>query len=440
VRNTVFYSWQSDLDPALTRNFIEDALTKAIKSLNRADRVYAESVIDRDTSGVAGTPGIAETIFQKIDECDVFVCDVSIVNNSSEDQSNRNIFVQLVRAVAQVILESTFRYRRVTRSSPNPNVLIELGYAASRIGWERVILVQNTAFGDMGALPFDLRSRRIVPFDLSAKESRQDERPKLRDQLEAVLRRALGDMLAPSFIPGRSIPRWFGYWMKESQPLRGGTLFIREVGSAGFFFHLDLHDGARLGNVSGFARFNGPDSAYARIGTGDENPPCEIKFRRTIDGTRRIHLDEGDGCKAFKGMGAWFDGTYYCENNFLFDSGALDELDLQRLYSITGKHYTPFVERFQQCRDGEKESTDTFVAKVTVGGAKGMYTIFEAILMKGENGQLWAAYIDGESVRYFTTERTFKDRIPKTIDKWRERFSEKEVIYLNEVDAIPDRW
>jgi hypothetical protein len=117
VRNTVFYSWQSDLDPALTRNFIEDALTKAIKSLNRADRVYAESVIDRDTSGVAGTPGIAETIFQKIDECDVFVCDVSIVNNSSEDQSNRNIFVQLVRAVAQVILESTFRYRRVTRSS-----------------------------------------------------------------------------------------------------------------------------------------------------------------------------------------------------------------------------------------------------------------------------------------------------------------------------------
>ena len=67
MKHVIFYSWQSDLDPALTRNFIEDALTRAIKTLNRDKDVFVEAVIDRDTSGVAGTPGIAETIFQKID-------------------------------------------------------------------------------------------------------------------------------------------------------------------------------------------------------------------------------------------------------------------------------------------------------------------------------------------------------------------------------------
>ena len=439
MRHTIFYSWQSDLDPALTRNFIEDALMKAVKSLNRDDSIFAESVIDRDTSGVAGTPGISETIFQKIDECDVFICDVSIVNNSSEEAPESGYFTQVVRAVAQVVLEKTFKYRRVKRPAPNPNVLIELGYAAARIGWDRVILVQNTAFGDLGALPFDLRSRRIVPFDLSVKESRQHERPKLRDQLEGVLRRALGDMLAPTYFPGKRTPQWFGHWTKAPLPLRDGWLFIREVGATGFFFHLGLYDGSRLGHVAGFAKFNGPDSAYARISAEGENQPCEIKFRRTMGHTCQIHLDESDGCKHFKGMGASFDGIYDRQNNLLFDTGDLDELDLQRLYSITGKHYSPFIQRFQQRRDGDKEKADTFLAKVTIGGAKGMYTIFEAILMRGDNGQLWAAYIDDDVVRYFTTERAFRERLPKTIDKWRERFSDKELVFQNEVDVIPER-
>jgi hypothetical protein len=35
VKHVIFYSWQSDLDPALTRNFVEDALTRTLKSLNR---------------------------------------------------------------------------------------------------------------------------------------------------------------------------------------------------------------------------------------------------------------------------------------------------------------------------------------------------------------------------------------------------------------------
>ena len=44
--------------------------------------------------------------------------------------------------------------RLVKRPAPNPNVLLELGYAAASIGSNRVILVQNTAFGDISTLSF----------------------------------------------------------------------------------------------------------------------------------------------------------------------------------------------------------------------------------------------------------------------------------------------
>jgi hypothetical protein len=435
LKHVIFYSWQSDLDPALTRNFIEEALTRAVKRLNRDDDVFVEAVIDRDTSGVAGTPGIAETIFQKIDESDVFICDVSIINKTSEEESKPNLFRQLVRLVAQAILERTFQYRRIERPTPNPNVLIELGYAAARIGWEHVILVQNTAYGDLGGLPFDLRSRRIVPFNLSAKESRPDERPKLRDQLESALRKALGEMLTPTFWQGKARPRWFGFWHTDGTPTASHTLFIREVSATGFIFHLSLIDGSRAGNVVGFARLTSPDTAYARIDGADESAPCEIKFRRTHGEKRQIEVEESLGCRHFKGMGASFDGDYESRGDLLFDSGALDELDLQRLYSITGQYYRPLLDRFQQV--GTSVNNDRFTAKGITGGAKGLYTFFEAIVMRGADGQLWAAYIDNEVVRYFTTEREFRERLPQTIEMWRGRFRGKSVVFANEVDAIP---
>jgi len=435
LRHTIFYSWQSDLDSALTRNFIEDALTKAAKNINRDEGVTVEAVIDRDTAGVAGTPGISQTIFQKIDECDVFVCDVSIVNGT-DLSSDTNLFVRIVRAVMEIILEGTFKYRRIKRSTPNPNVLLELGYASARIGWDRVILVQNTAFGDMGSLPFDLRGRKIVPFNLSSKASRPDERPKLRDQLETALRKSLADMLAPTPWVGVSKPRWFGYWQTPAAPTRHNTLLIREVGACGFLFHLSLIDGARTGTVAGFAKYSGPDSAYSSIRTPGEDDPCEIKFRRAFDdSTLQVHIQESAGCKAYKGMGASFEGAYTCLRNLLFDFGALDELDLQRLYSITGNYYISFLNRFQAI--GKGENIDRFMADVYFGGAKGMFTSFAAIVMRGEGGQLWAAYTDDDVIRYFTTEHDFKNKLPATIQHWKKGLTAKQLACMTSVDLIP---
>src|SRR5882672_12154628 len=74
---TIFYSWQSDTPNTLNRGFIEKALRKAVQIVG-ADAEVQQAVrdgeieVDKDTQGVAGTPPIADVIFEKISKCSVF--------------------------------------------------------------------------------------------------------------------------------------------------------------------------------------------------------------------------------------------------------------------------------------------------------------------------------------------------------------------------------
>jgi len=76
-RLTIFYSWQADTPSTINRNFIEEALTEALKLL-QSDAMLelalrdADITLDRDTKGVAGSPPIVETILRKIEECAAF--------------------------------------------------------------------------------------------------------------------------------------------------------------------------------------------------------------------------------------------------------------------------------------------------------------------------------------------------------------------------------
>lgn len=163
MKVTIFYSWQSDLPNNTNRGLIERALQKAIDSIKADAETVLEPCLERDTAGVPGTPDIASTIFRKIDECQVFVGDVSIINANSPD-----------------------------RKMPNPNVLLELGYAAKSVTWDNVICVFNTAFGDVGDLPFDLRLRRMCTYAVTAEQAvKADE----RDRLAAKLKEALTPVL-----------------------------------------------------------------------------------------------------------------------------------------------------------------------------------------------------------------------------------------------------
>ena len=66
--------------------------------------------------------------------------------------------------------------------SPNANVLIELGFAASKIGWERVILVFNSSEYSIEQLPFDIRQKSILWY-------------KDQPQLEEKLKFAINELL-----------------------------------------------------------------------------------------------------------------------------------------------------------------------------------------------------------------------------------------------------
>ena len=158
----VFYSWQADLPAKDHRYFIETALRKAIETINKDESSVHELILDRDTKNVAGAPVIAETILGKVDQSTAFVADVTIVGRLPSGKA--------------VI---------------NSNVSIELGYALRAIPESGLIWVVNVAYGPVEDLPFDLKHRRLMKYELSPTASAEDRKrvaKELQDDLTKALR------------------------------------------------------------------------------------------------------------------------------------------------------------------------------------------------------------------------------------------------------------
>jgi len=155
----IFYSWQSDLPGNQSRYIIQESIEDAVKIL----RDTVEIIADRDTNGELGSPDITQTIFSKIDMSDLFIADVSVINKytSINDEG------EAIDAV---------------KISPNPNVLLELGYAAKTLGWNRVICILNADFGKIEDLPFDIAHRRLTPFSLKEKS-----KTKIKKELTQII-------------------------------------------------------------------------------------------------------------------------------------------------------------------------------------------------------------------------------------------------------------
>lgn len=156
MSRTIFYSWQSDLPNKYNRGFIADILEKSVKEINKSEDYIIEFNIDRDTLGKTGSPDIVNTIFDKIQNSEIFICDISLINNNQEG-----------------------------KKTPNPNVLIELGYAASAVGWENIICLFNEGFGELKSLPFDIQHRRIITYSLN--DLNNDKKIEIRNSLKLRL-------------------------------------------------------------------------------------------------------------------------------------------------------------------------------------------------------------------------------------------------------------
>lgn len=131
----IFFSWQSNLDTKTHRNYIEKYIKRSIKSLNKDDELNIFFEYNRDTLGLNGSPDISTSIFDKIDKCILFIADISNILQTQ------------------------------TRSIPNPNVLIELGYAINVLGWNKIICFFDVNTGTIENLPFDIRQKRILSYN-----------------------------------------------------------------------------------------------------------------------------------------------------------------------------------------------------------------------------------------------------------------------------------
>lgn len=114
---------------------------------------------------------ITNTILQKVSGSAVFVADLTPIGETTEG-----------------------------KPLPNPNVLIELGWALGKPGAERIIGILNMDGGyTPDNLPFDIRHRRTLTYELSSgasKAKRGEVKKKLVSDLTEALKINLGHYVA----------------------------------------------------------------------------------------------------------------------------------------------------------------------------------------------------------------------------------------------------
>lgn len=127
-------------------------------------RAYGKSIhVDEATRDVPGSPNIPEEIRKKILAADIFVADVSIVEKRSQQPGE---------------------------GMPNSNVVFELGFAAAALGWERIVLLLNEAYGPVKSLPFDFDRHRATPYTLSESAgTKADLTAKLATALSLIIKK-----------------------------------------------------------------------------------------------------------------------------------------------------------------------------------------------------------------------------------------------------------
>ncbi len=178
----IFYSWQSDRPNKTNRGFIEDALAQAIRNHGEEkNEIYAplrDLELDKDTKGIPGSPPVADTIFRKIEECSVFVPDLTFCGLT---EGNRPI--------------------------PNANVLIEYGWALAKLGHERIVAVMNEAYGPPTetTLPFNIRHTRWPHCFNLGEDVEADERNSVKRNLTRYFEDAIRTALEVSREDGSSL-------------------------------------------------------------------------------------------------------------------------------------------------------------------------------------------------------------------------------------------
>jgi len=166
----VFYSWQSDSPKAFNWDFIGDCIKEAIKRLKKKYKdEKPDFIYDSDTKGVPGWPNIPESVYGKIDLCDVIISDLTVIGSIPGDPPKPQL---------------------------NLNVIGELNYALAKIGESRIINVMNVYYGkpeEKDVIPFDFAQRRF-PIQYNLSEENRHEIDSIKEKLTVNLYNAIKDI------------------------------------------------------------------------------------------------------------------------------------------------------------------------------------------------------------------------------------------------------
>lgn len=207
MSRTVFYSWQSDRPNKNGRNLIEKALEIAVAKIATDTTVEDAPRVDKDTKDVPGSPPIFDTILRKIDRASVFVADLTICGT-----------------------------RCGGRPTPNPNVLIEYGWALKSLGHFQVLTVMNEAYGapSDASMPFDLAHLRFpITYNL-APDSTDEMRQQQKEELAKQFARALGAIFQSDEFRSKQPKEPEPIPFTRKQPLEGRARFRKRLQPLGF--------------------------------------------------------------------------------------------------------------------------------------------------------------------------------------------------------------
>jgi hypothetical protein len=232
---------------------------------------------------------------------------------------------------------------------------------------------------------------------------------------------------------GTSNNAWLGKWERHEWQ-NGGELTISKIVKGSAMFSLEINGGGATGEIEGKAHIVSDSAVYI---SHDGYDSCRMVF--LLNKTRSaISISES---RCIAGVGAGFEGNYVRfkskedlsaddsdKNQTLVSLQILTRQEDKMFRKLVGGYYQTYVTNTQQTDDDVKD-VDQLNAKVIASSVNQMRTFMEYIIMIDSSKHIWAATIDNDTVRYFTNNDLYRDKLPKTIDNWREDFKQYPVIY-----------
>lgn len=201
-----------------------------------------------------------------------------------------------------------------------------------------------------------------------------------------------------------------------------------------FKFEINSLSGANIGEISGTAKINGNKAFFddqQATAKNAEKYKCQLLF---INDGASIEIKETSECSSYGGAGVSFGGKYSKGKPVLIPQNFVElkvfpDVNLDRKFkNLVGRDYENFLDSFHLINEGR--DLDNFKAQVFTACVRGVCPDVRGIIMFDGARRIWAAVLDNNektplSVHYYASETSWADKLPETIEKWKDELDPK---------------